>query len=355
MSPTAHAKRRPAWTVIMIIALTAAVVVMMVFSSFQNYSDPYHQIVADAGFVEKSAQVGTVHLNYTEGPDHGPALLLLHAQHMDWYSYSRVLPDLSRYFHVFAVDYHGHGKTIAPATDMNANQIGSDLAQFIEDVIQEPVFVSGNSSGGLLTAWLAANEPDLVKAIILEDPPLFASEYPRVLDTIADKSFAICYDFIHLDRDDFLLYWINNCRDFFKTYVGFDAAPILAASVNAYRKSNPGAPVEISYLPTMVRLMMRGMSCYDPHFGAAFHDGSWNAGFDHAEALAKIQCPALLLHANFEIREDGVLNGAMDQADADRVLALIPDAQYIRIDSQHVIHLDHPAEYIEIVEGFFLG
>lgn len=353
MSPTADSKPRPAWVVITAIALIAAAVLMMIYSSFQNYSDPYHQIVADAGFIEKSVQVGAVHLNYAEGPDHGPALLLLHAQHMDWYSYSRVLPELSRYFHVFAVDYHGHGKTIAPASHMHANQIGSDLAQFIKDIIQEPAFVSGNSSGGVLAAWLAANEPDLVKAIILEDPALFSSEYPRVLDTIADKSFAICYDFVQQGGDDFLLYWIDSCRDFFKTYVGFDAAPVLAASVNAYRSSNPGAPVEINYLPTMVRLMMRGMSCYDPHFGAVFHDGSWNAEFDHAQALARIQCPALLLHANFEIREDGVLNGAIDQADADRIVALIPDAQYMRIDSQHVIHLDHPAEYIEIVRDFF--
>lgn len=347
-------KLKTALTIIVIVILVLAITLTILYNIFIHYKDPYHTTLAEATFVEKTAQIGAVNFNYAEGPNNGPALLLLHAQHMDWCSYSRVLPALSGSFHIFAVDYHGHGKTTAPVEYMNANQIGSDLAGFIETVIQKPVYVSGNSSGGVLTAWLAANRPDLVKAIVLEDPALLSSEYPRVLDTIADRSFAICADFINEGGDDFLLYWIDKCRDFFKNRIGFDVGPLLEASVKAYRSSNPGQAVEISYLPVMVRLMMRGMNTYDPHFGAAFHDGSWNAGFDHAEALAKIQCPALLLHANFEIQENGVLNGAIDQAEADKIVALIPNSAYMRIDSEHVIHLDKPEQYIQIVEAFFL-
>lgn len=103
----------------------------------------------------------------------------------------------------------------------------------------------------------------------------------------------------------------------------------------------------------MVRLMIRGMNTYDPHFGAAFHDGSWNEGFDHAEALARIQCPALLLHANFEVQENGILYGAIDQDEADRIIELIPNSEYLRIDSAHVIHLDEPEQYIQAIENFF--
>ncbi len=350
-------KARSKKKILLISAGSVLLVLCLLFSSFYiiftQYSDPYHKKVADAGFSEKTAQIGEVSFNYAEGPDNGPALLLLHAQHMDWYSYSRVLPELSESFHIYAVDYHGHGKTIAPTASMNANSIGADLSDFIETVIKAPVYVSGNSSGGVLTAWLAANEPDLIRAIILEDPALLSSEYPRVLNTIADKSFAICEKFITEGADDFLLYWIKSCRDFFMNYVGFDAAPLLLASVKAYRSSNPGEPVEIIYLPDMVRLMMRGMGFYDPAFGAAFHDGSWNMDFDHSEAMQRIQCPALLLQANFEITEDGTLNGAMSKEEAERIMELIPGAEYMKIDSEHVIHLDKPEQYIEIVKNFF--
>lgn len=319
-----------------------------------KYHDPYHKKVEKAGFVEKEVQIGSVRFNYAEGPKNGPALLLLHAQHMDWFSYSRVLPALSRFFHIFAVDYHGHGKTLAPASSMNANQIGYDLAQLVKTVIREPVFVSGNSSGGVLTAWLAANEPDWVQAILLEDPALLSSECPRLHSTIADKSFSMCSEFLRRGEEDFLLYWIANCRDFFKKYVGFDVAPILTASIRRYRQNNPDQPVEIFYLPGIVRLMIRGMSSYDPHFGAAFHEDSWNEGFDHAETLARIRCPALLLHARTEIMEDGTLNGAMSQEEAERIVSLIPCCEYLKIDALHVVHIDKSRQFIQILEKFFL-
>ncbi|MDR1540466.1 MAG: alpha/beta hydrolase [Clostridiales bacterium] len=336
------------------VIIALAILLLVFYNIFKNFKDPYHKKVTDAGFVEKTAEIRAVNFNYAEGPNNGPALLLLHAQHMDWYSYSRVLPALSKSFHIFAVDYHGHGKTTAKAECMNANQIGEDLASFIETVIREPAYISGNSSGGILAAWLAANAPQLAKAVVLEDPSLFSSEYPRILDTIADKSFSICYDFVQAGEDDFLLYWIKNCRGFFIKQVGFDVGPLLEASIKSYRRSNPGKAVEIIYLPGALRLMMRGMSSYDPHFGAAFHDGSWNGSFDHAEALSKIQCPALLLHADFSLLEDGTLNGAIDQDEADRIVSLIPGVEYKRINSSHVIHLDKPEKYIRIIEKFFL-
>jgi pimeloyl-ACP methyl ester carboxylesterase len=144
-------------------------------AKLNSYENPNTKKLAEAGVVEKTAQVGTVNFNYAEGPNNGPALLLLHAQMLDWYTYSAVLPELSKNFHVYAVDYPGHGKTVVPKNyPMTANQIGSDLAEFIETVIKEPAYVTGNSSGGLLTTWLAANEPTLVKAIALEDPPLLS-------------------------------------------------------------------------------------------------------------------------------------------------------------------------------------
>jgi pimeloyl-ACP methyl ester carboxylesterase len=136
--------------------------------------DPWKARVAAAGCTAKIARIGDVDLGYAEGPDNGPPLLLLHAQHTDRHSYSRVLPALVKRFRVFAVDYPGHGTTVVPeGYPMSANRIGADLAAFIETTIANPAYVTGNSSGGLLTAWLAANRRDLVRAIVLEDPPLF--------------------------------------------------------------------------------------------------------------------------------------------------------------------------------------
>lgn len=341
------------WSIAGIIAILV-IVLFVGAETVKRYKDPWHEKVAEAGFVEKTAQIGEVELRYAEGPDNGPALLLLHAQHMDWFSYSRVLPELSKSFHVYAVSYHGHGQTKSPVERLYANEIGADLGTFIETIIAEPAYVSGNSSGGILTAWLAANRPELVRAIVLEDPSLFSSEYPRIQETIAYRSFATCYRFTEEEgAGDFLLYWLDSSAPFIKKQVGFNAVPLFKSVIRMYQNGNPGAPVEISFLPDTLRLMIRGLGENDPHFGAHFYDGTWNRDFDHAEALRKITCPTLLIHANYEILGDGTLYGAMDQEEADRVVSLIPGAEYLRMDAEHVTHLDKPQEFIEAIEGFF--
>lgn len=347
----------------MVLFIFGVVILILVIASLigfiymDNYKNPWDKKLAEAGIVEKTTQVGEVNFNYAEGPDNGPALLLLHAQLLDWYTYSEVLPELSKKFHVYAVDYPGQGKTTYPDDyPMTANQIGSNLADFIESVIQEPAFVTGNSSGGLLTTWLAANRGDLVKAVVLEDPPLFSAEYPEIKKTIAYKSFTTSNKAVlNGYNNDFLDYWLVNSKTFFKNNVGPFSETLIEFAVNNYRNANPGKPVEIAFLPSVVKELIRGLNYYDPRFGNAFYEGTWNEGFDHAEALQKIQCPALLVHANFSISADGILDGAMTQEQADRVVSLNPNIEYMKVDSSHVVNLDHPEQYVQIIEDFFLG
>src|SRR3546814_7944575 len=109
---------------------------------------------------------------------------------------------------------------------MTANQIGADLGAFMDQLIAQPAFVSGNSSGGLLTAWLAANRPDAVRAVVLEDPPLFASEYPEIKNTVAIKAFESSYDVANDPggNADFLMYWLAYNSAFFDQNVFLGSA-----------------------------------------------------------------------------------------------------------------------------------
>jgi len=322
----------------------------------ENYVDPWHKAVNDAGFVQKSAQIGTANISYAEGPKNGPALVMLHAQMEDWFDYSRVLPQLSKTYHIFVIDYHGHGKTTAPVTAMNANDIGNDLAAFMQTEIGEAAFITGNSSGGLLTAWLAANKPDLVRAVVLEDPPLFSSEYPRIKTTVAYQSFANSHTYVNItDPDnDFLLYWLNNSPLFVANYIGTEKLPYLISAIKTYEASHPGEPVELP-LPASLSLFFRGISQYDAHFGDAFYMGTWNSGFDHAGALKKIKCPVLLLQANYDVTANGILDGAMNQDDVNQAMSLLSNGTYQKIDASHVIHLDKPSIFINAVNSFFVN
>ncbi|WP_083979879.1 alpha/beta fold hydrolase [Demequina salsinemoris] len=340
------------------VALLAVVATAGVLIKVITYKDPYVQKVADAGYVQKTAQVGDVSFSYVEGPDNGEPLVLLHAQLMNWFDYSRVMPDLAQSYHVYVVDYQGHGETTYPDDyEMSANNIGTDLGAFLDQVVGEPAYVSGNSSGGLLTLWLAANRPDMVKSIVLEDPPLFASEYPRIKETVAIKAFASSEAAAQEgETDDFLNFWLDANKGFFNKYVAPGSADAIKGLVAAYRAANPGEPTEIGIIPNeTVKLLFQGLEEYDPRFGAAFYEGTWNEGFDHADALAAVECPVLLIHANWSYNDEGLLDGAMDQDDADLAMSYLQDGTYVSVDSDHVVHLEHPDEFVSLVNGFFLG
>ncbi|MFX1561179.1 MAG: alpha/beta fold hydrolase, partial [Promethearchaeota archaeon] len=129
---------------------------------------------------EKQFNTGEISINYVAGPNNGPPLVLLPGQGADWTTYKKVLPSLSEKYRVYAVDIRGHGKSDWATGDYTFMSIGRDMSAFLEGVVQEPAIISGNSSGGLIALWLAANKPRLVKSIILEDPPLFSAEWPRI-------------------------------------------------------------------------------------------------------------------------------------------------------------------------------
>ena len=126
------------------------------------------------GFVEKKFKTsdGSA-IAYLEGPDHGDALLLIHGQMVSKEDYAAVLPDLSRHFHVFAVDCYGHGNSSKDPKKYNILSLRDDLIVFMKEVIREKTYLSGHSSGALISAAIAAKNKELVKGLLLEDGLFF--------------------------------------------------------------------------------------------------------------------------------------------------------------------------------------
>ena len=50
-------------------------------------------------------------INYYEIDNNKPMLLIIHAQGTNAISYSKVVKDLSKKFHIILVDCYGHGKS----------------------------------------------------------------------------------------------------------------------------------------------------------------------------------------------------------------------------------------------------
>ena len=312
-----------------------------------------------AGFEECQFDTGEIKINYVIGPNRGPALVLIPAQMGTWESYQRVLLSLSTRFQVYAVDIRGHGKSDWTTGHYSWESIGRDISAFLKQVIQRPAIVSGNSSGGLIALWLAANAPELVAGIILEDAPVFSAEMPRFRD---DDRF-VYQGLQHAvevlgdsKRRDLANYFrgqvlpVNEGRRERRMPDWF--VNLLSRIIRRYERAHPGQPVDIAYFPTTLRLLIKSISTYDPDFTRAFVDGRFYKGLDHAEALERVNCPVLVLHANWFRHPRYGLVGAMDDRDAARIQTLVPHAQYKRIPANHVIHVFEPEKFVQEVEMF---
>jgi pimeloyl-ACP methyl ester carboxylesterase len=313
--------------------------------------------LAKRGFAEKYFHTGDVILNYVEGPENGPPLVFIHGQSVTWEEYTLILPMLADRFHVYAVTLRGHGRSSWTPGSYTLETCGEDVGQFLSGVVRRPAVVVGNSSGGILTAWLAANAADDVKAIVLEDPPLFRCDWPnikatKVYDTWLAFSRAAAAGgggFAYLFREH-LIPTLADAAGVMGGKTPPKAALAIAARLIAAKQAlSPGQPIDLPFLPTKMRIMMRGTSQFDGTFSRAFVDGSFGAGVDHAEMLSRIRQPTLFLHANFFF-QGGLLVGALDDDDVARAQSLVQgNWTYVRMDCGHVIALDAPeAEAREI-------
>ena len=66
------------------------------------------------------------------------------------------MPLLAQRFQVYAVDLRGRGRSTRTPGRYTLDNMGNDLVRFLDLVVGRPAIVSGNSSGGVLAAWLSA-------------------------------------------------------------------------------------------------------------------------------------------------------------------------------------------------------
>ncbi|WP_235687288.1 alpha/beta fold hydrolase [Mycobacteroides chelonae] len=85
-----------------------------------------------------------------------PALLPIPAQGESWWGYENAIPLLEKAFQIVVVDPRGQGKSTWTPGRYTLDNYGNDLVRFIDLAIGRETLVAGNSSGGLLAAWLAA-------------------------------------------------------------------------------------------------------------------------------------------------------------------------------------------------------
>lgn len=127
-----------------------------------------------SGMKSRWVDAGGVLLHVYDGTGGGelPPVVLLHGLGAAGSSFGRLVARLRPHVRrVVVVELPGHGFSHHPGTRRVSPDVMLDLvASCLDEVIDEPVIVYGNSLGGALSIQYALRRPDKVRALVLVSP-----------------------------------------------------------------------------------------------------------------------------------------------------------------------------------------
>ena len=293
-------------------------------------------------------------INYYETDSNNPILLIIHAQSTNSSSYSGVIKELSKKFHLIIIDCYGHGKSSHNKEKYNIISQGNDLIEFIQYKTDEKISILGHSSGGLIACYIASKS-DLCNNLILEDPPLFSSVGEKRFNYYNYNDLStICHNFINQDEEgDFVYYYFMNqyMWNFFPENSREKIRNKSGKSARKYRKKHPDKALKIRFWPKKFLEAFNGMEQYDPYFGENFYNDTFNCNINYSKLLSEINCKTLFMKANTKIGDDGIIMGALTDDDLQQVMDLIKNIRVEYFNCGHGIHIEKKKEFVKSVIG----
>jgi 2-hydroxy-6-oxonona-2,4-dienedioate hydrolase len=119
----------------------------------------------------------------------GPDLVLLHGTGGHLEAYSRDIAVLAKYFTVTAYDMVGHGWSDLPNKHYTIDVLAEHLEGVVRELGLDHPHLSGESLGGWVVAWAAAQNPDHFGRLVLNTPGNIANK-PEVMARMRDSTLA---------------------------------------------------------------------------------------------------------------------------------------------------------------------
>ena len=266
---------------------------------------------------ERIYTVGAMTINCATATEAGPPMLLVHGVTSRWQSWLPVMPRLGLRWRLHALDLRGHGRSgHAPDAAYRIEEYADDVVAFLRREIGAPTVLVGHSLGAIIATSVAARAPELLCAVVLEDPPLAAFRHQSLRERPEVGSFTALRD---LGRR------------------GLAPAELRAALATMRPTSDPAA----------LAGWARSIGSLDPEVLTLVIEDRAKEGYDQDAALGTIAAPTLLLQG------EPSLGGALADEDARRAASLLRNGMHIRLhDAGHGIHSDDPARFCRIVHDF---
>ena len=117
----------------------------------------------------QAVEVGGTRLRYIK-TGKGPNLVLLHTLRTQLDLFEKVIPELSKHFTVYALDYPGHGHSGIPEARYDAAFFTDAVEGFLDKLDLRDVTLAGVSIGGSISLIVAARQNPRVSRVIAINP-----------------------------------------------------------------------------------------------------------------------------------------------------------------------------------------
>jgi pimeloyl-ACP methyl ester carboxylesterase len=233
------------------------------------------------------------------------------------------MPTLSLQWHIYALDFRGQGKSGRVPGHYLSKYYATDVEDFLQQQIDEPAILFGLSAGGNVALAVAAECPELARAIIVGDSPI---DMDVLVEWMTSEGFQR---------------YFTNLRDL----AGGDHSIVeLTRQIADIPIPIPGEDNFIRYgdRPDVdaidIQQLAITLSHMDPgvlEYHAEGRAREFLEGFDLDQVLERITSPVLLLQGNPS------LGGMMTNEAVNHVQSILPNAMHIFIESAgHSLGLD---------------
>ena len=252
------------------------------------------------------------------------SVVFLHGVGRDRRTFAPLAGRLGELWNPWLLDFRGHGRSPRGADVSLVADHVRDLRRWLIGRWQRPVVLYGHSLGAMVATAMAAAEPDLVAALVLEDPPF---------QTMGDR--------IH---GSFWEHYFRGLHDLLATP---SPTPLVERLAAIPIPSPTGGWVPLGQLrdAASLRFGAECLSTVDPEVFRSLPSGRWLEGYDVPANIGAIRCPVFL------IQGDPALGSALTDEDARRFDAVPGGCQRIRIPGKgHLMHWPSPDPVLPIFD-----
>ena len=260
-----------------------------------------------AVWTRRREDVGGIELNVRELASDGPTLVLLHGLGASGAVWQGIGRRLSPPFRLVAPDLRGHGDSDKPSAGYLPRDYVGDVAALLGHEAARSADVLGHSLGAVVATILASEHPELVRKLVLVDPPFDPGRPRDHIEAVARLR--------HEPHGVLERYLQGEEPGMGELYARALADLLRAAADGAFQaalRAEPGFPAAVAALPS-------------------------------------VRAPTLVIAA------DPARDAALGADTAREIVETLPEGRLLAVpEASHAVHASRPREFAGAVRSFLL-